>query len=214
MHLHTCLSSPRAGHWGQGGVVRVHMAKPSPGSHPWSVARVSSNHIGLKRAGQRKQPPPLEAFFTTDLTLSPYAIVAAYRDRPAILHFAGHGDDRSLSLILDQGLVASQTPVIAEQLATILGAFPNRIRLCVLNTCASASVAQHIVDAHVVDAAVGWPTQLADATAIAFSGALYRCLGDGLALSQSVTLAAQSCSLEEMPMLYTDESVDRDMSFV
>jgi hypothetical protein len=54
-----------------------------------------------KRANQRNPPPPLEAFFTTDLTLSPRDILAAYRDRWAVEiairdanAFAGLGQDQ------------------------------------------------------------------------------------------------------------------------
>jgi hypothetical protein len=36
---------------------------------------------GSKRPGHRKPPSPVEAFFTTDLALSPQGILAAYRDR-------------------------------------------------------------------------------------------------------------------------------------
>ena len=36
---------------------------------------------GPKRTGYRKPPPPVEAFFTTDLALSPQDILAEYRDR-------------------------------------------------------------------------------------------------------------------------------------
>lgn len=142
------------------------------------------------------------------LGATPSRLVAAYRVRPAILHLAGHGDDRSLSLISDQGLVVSTIPIIAEGLVSVLTNFPARVRLCVLNTCASASVAKHLVDAHVVDAAVGWAATLVDSAAIAFSETFYRCLGDGLTLTQSVTLAAQSCGSQDTPSLYTDESVD------
>jgi hypothetical protein len=138
--------------------------------------------------------------------------VEAYRHRPAILHFAGHGDNRSLTFISDEGSLVSQTPVTEEQLAAILGSFPDRVRLCVLNTCNSASVAKHLVDTHVADAAVGWPAQLADAAAIAFSRALYGRLGDGLSLSRSIALAAQSYGSEESPELYTDEGIDPDVT--
>lgn len=139
--------------------------------------------------------------------------LAAYRDRPAMLPFAGHGDDRSLSFILDQGMVVSPTPIIEEQLATILGSFPDRIYLCVINTCDSKSIAKHLADKHVVNAAVGWPAKLVDAAAITFSKVLYQCLGDGLALSKSVSLAAESYSSEEKPVLYTDVGVDPDVFF-
>ena len=135
-------------------------------------------------------------------------LVAAYRDRPAILHFAGHGDDRSLSLILDHGLVASQTPMIAEHLAEILRNFQTRVRLCVLNACASASAAKLLVDKQVVDAAVGWTAKVTDAAAIKFSETLYGCLGEGLALSQSIALAAQSCDSGETPSLYGVEGIN------
>ena len=138
----------------------------------------------------------------------------AYRHRPGILHFAGHGDDRSLSFISDQGLLVSETPLIAERLASILLNFPERTRLCVLNTCDSASVAKHLVDTHATEAAVGWPGKLADAEAITFSGAFYGRLGDGLTLAQSVTLAAKSLGVEKAPILYTNEGVDPDIIYV
>src|ERR1043165_3718274 len=96
-------------------------------------------------------------------------LTEAYRDRPAILHFAGHGDDRSLSFLKDLGLLVNSTPLITEQLAAILGSFPVRIRLCVLNTCDSAAVAKHLVEHDIVDAAIGWTAKLEDAVAIAFS---------------------------------------------
>jgi hypothetical protein len=55
----------------------------------------------LTQPGQRKPPPPLEAFFTTDLTLSVETILAQYRDRWAVeitirdsQAFAGFGQDQ------------------------------------------------------------------------------------------------------------------------
>ncbi len=137
-------------------------------------------------------------------------LVEAYRHRPLILHFSGHGDNRSLSFIFDQGLVVNQTQIFAEQLAAILRNFPNPVRLCVLNTCESAAIARHLVDERVVEAAVGWPAKLADATAITFCKTLYECLGDGLALSNSVNLATQSCGANEAPIVCTAEGVDGD----
>lgn len=38
----------------------------------------------VRTPGQRKPPPPVEAFFTTDLTLSLEAILEQYRDRWAV----------------------------------------------------------------------------------------------------------------------------------
>lgn len=147
------------------------------------------------------------------LAASRQTLVEAYRHQPVILHFAGHGDDRSLSLILDQGLLVSQTHLLAEQLATILGTFPDRVRLCVLNTCDSARIAEHLAKTGVVEAAVGWPGRLADDVAIAFSRALYGRLGDGLGLSQAITLACQSCGSPDSPILFTAEGVATDLTY-
>jgi hypothetical protein len=47
------------------------------------VVRRQANS-GSPQAGRRKPPPPVEAFFTTDLTLSPRDILAEYRDRWAV----------------------------------------------------------------------------------------------------------------------------------
>jgi phosphoglycerate-specific signal transduction histidine kinase len=133
--------------------------------------------------------------------------VEAHRHRPTILHFAGHGDDRSLSFITDQGLVANTTPLIGQQLVAILGNFPDRIRLCVLNTCNSATVAQHLVDSDVADATIGWPDKIDDAAAITFSRTLYSSLGSGLTLSQSVTLANESHGSKEHALLFTNKNI-------
>jgi DDE superfamily endonuclease len=54
-----------------------------------------------RKSGQRTRLPPVEAFFTTDLTLSPTAILAQYRERWAVeitlrdsKVFAGFGHDQ------------------------------------------------------------------------------------------------------------------------
>lgn len=141
-------------------------------------------------------------------------LVEAYRYRPAILHFAGHGDDRSLSLLSDLGLLVSETPLLAAQLASVLLSFPDRIRLCLLNTCNSEAIARHLVTAHATDAAIGWQGKVADAEAIAFSGAFYARLGDGLTLEQSFTLASESVGSEKRPALFVDNGVDVNVAFV
>jgi hypothetical protein len=135
-------------------------------------------------------------------------LVTAYRSRPSIIHFGGHGNDRSLSIMLDQGLLVSEAPLRAEQLAAILNSFPERLRLCVLNTCDSAAIAEKLVDSDSVDFAIGWPQTLDDSVAIAFSRALYGSLGDGLNLSKAVVLAEHSCGAAEGPVLYSVAGID------
>jgi hypothetical protein len=144
---------------------------------------------------------PIQA--TTHLKLT-----AAYRGQPTVLHFAGHGDDRSLSLLLDQDLVVTEAPIVAEELVKVLGSFPKRIRLCVLNACESDNLARRLVDEGAVDSAIGWSGKVSDANAIAFAEGLYRCLADGLAISQAVTLAAAGAQSTDPPGLYTRPGVD------
>ena len=140
-------------------------------------------------------------------------LITAYRDRPTIIHFGGHGNDRSLSIILDQDLVVNATPLSAEQLATILGSFPDRLHLCVLNTCDSAPIAERLVLSDVVDSAIGWLGPLDDSVAIAFSRGLYGSLGDGLSLSRSVVLAKESSGTSESPQLYSAAGVEPTVFF-
>jgi hypothetical protein len=135
-------------------------------------------------------------------------LIASYRDRPTIIHFAGHGNNRSLSVIVDQGLLATETPVSADQLSTILKNFPQRVRLCVLTTCDSALIAQQLVTSDILDAAIGWPATLDDAEAITFAGLLYGRLGDGLSLGQAVDLAKQACRSHEHPVLFSRPGTD------
>ncbi len=135
-------------------------------------------------------------------------LVTAYRSRPWIIHFGGHGNNRSLSIILDQGVLVGEAPLRAEQLAAVLKSFPERVRLCVLNTCDSAAIAEQLVSSDSVDFAIGWPRSLDDSVAIAFSRALYGGLGDGLNLSQAVVLAEQGCGANESPLLYSVAGMD------
>jgi hypothetical protein len=142
-------------------------------------------------------------------------LVTAYRARPSIMHFGGHGNDRSLSIMVDQGVLTREIPLDGKQLAAILKSFPETVQLCVLNTCESALIAKHLVDSNSADFAVGWPRSVDDSTAIAFARALYRSLGDGLKLSQAIVLAEQASGAAESPRLYSAAGLDsRDFAFV
>jgi hypothetical protein len=132
-------------------------------------------------------------------------LALAYRHQPAILHFAGHGDERSLSLLVDQDLLVSTAPVFAEKLAEVLLNFPRRVRLCVLNTCESAGIAEYLVSANAVDAAIGWTGKLADVSAREFCSTFYGALGDGLALKASTDLAAASSA--KVPVLFVNQAL-------
>ena len=65
---------------------------------------------------------------------------ALYTTHPTVLHFGGHGDDRSLAFVRDQELLADVVTVTADRLVKILREFPDRVSLCVFNTCDSAQL--------------------------------------------------------------------------
>ena len=128
-------------------------------------------------------------------------LAEAYREKPAILHFAGHGNDRSLSIIQDHGPLASETPLDADQLCDLLQTMQERVRLCVLNACESAELAQWLVDEGTVDFAIGWTESVSDSAAIAFSTALYGAIGDGRSMDDAITLARLACGTGDQPIL-------------
>jgi hypothetical protein len=141
-------------------------------------------------------------------------LAQAYRQQPKIIHFAGHGDNRSLSIIEDHGLLASETPFDAQQFGEMVRTIEERVWLCVLNACESAALARQIVAAGTVDCAVGWPAQIPDSAAIAFSRALYGALGDGRSLADAVCVGAQACGATYNPVLVAADGAATQKPFV
>jgi hypothetical protein len=127
-------------------------------------------------------------------------LAEAYRERPAVVHFAGHGNERNLSIIEDKGLIASEAALDATQLASLIRLMGS-VRLVVLNACGSDQVARELVTMEAVEYAIGWKGKVSDSAAIAFSRALYGALGDGRTVSDAVELAAQACGPEFTPCL-------------
>jgi len=141
-------------------------------------------------------------------------LALAYRERPTIVHFAGHGDERSLSIIKDLGVLANETPLDANQLCELLRTIRDHVRLCILNACGSAELAQQLVDEGVVNFAVGWSAKVSDSEAIAFSRALYGALGDGRSISDAVSVARVASGTGNEPLLVAAEDSGTDVPLV
>ena len=133
----------------------------------------------------------------------------AYRLRPKIVHFAGHGDERSLSIIEDHHLLANETALSAEEFHKVLKTIEEKVVLCVVNACESEGLARALVDAGVVEYAVGWPSKVSDSTAITFSRALYGALGDGRTICDAFDIAKVACGPREVPILISGENADK-----
>ena len=195
------------------GMIRILFVAGDRGGSQRNQVQIPREFISIKEAIQKGDYREAFNVVAPILGATREMLVEACRDRPVILHFAGHGDDRSLSFILDQELLVTETRLEAEQLAVIIGNFTAHVRLCVINTCDSASVAAHLTHEAVVDAAIGWPSKVNDDIAIAFSRVLYGRLGDGLPLENSLNLASQSYGGKDSPVLHTREGVDRNIIF-
>jgi hypothetical protein len=135
-------------------------------------------------------------------------LAMAYRSRPSIIHFAGHGDERSLSIVEDYTVLANETPLDGEQLLDAIRTMEHRVRLCVLNACLSSELAKRLVECNIVDCAVGWSIKVEDSAAISFSAALYSAIGDGRTLSDAVDVArvAIGASKEALVLAAADGS--------
>ncbi len=133
----------------------------------------------------------------------------AYRHRPKIVHFAGHGNERSLSIIEDHHLLASEAAFTAEEFLTVLKTMKEDVVLCVLNACESEGLARELVGEGGTEYAVGWPSKVSDSTAITFSRVLYGALGDGQTMCAAFNSAKVACGPREVPVLISGENAPR-----
>ena len=132
----------------------------------------------------------------------------AYRQRATVFHFVGHGDERSLAIIEDNQLLVGEAELTAEELKGVLMSMEGiKVTLCVLNACESAALAGEIVDAGVVQYAIGWPKTVSDSTAIAFSRGLYGALGDGGTVREAFEVGRGACGADEGPMIRQGNTV-------
>ena len=98
---------------------------------------------------------------------------AVRKNRPHIVHFAGHGNHEGIWLEDDEG--KSQL-LSKESLPLILGASPD-LRLVVLNACATASQTEAL--RRTVEYVVGTPAPIKDSVALDFTTHFYRGLAVG-----------------------------------
>lgn len=124
-------------------------------------------------------------------------------ERPAVVHFSGHGSHAGLAFEDDDG---ATTLLSNSDLALLLKSSSARIRLAVFNTCDSSD--QAVLACDHVDAAIGMETPVGDEAALVFAGQLYNALGFGLSLEQSFEQARAQVKLATGtfsgdPQLYT-----------
>jgi HEAT repeat protein len=97
-------------------------------------------------------------------------------ERPAIVHFAGHGL-RSGGLVLPDDAGVGDVVIDGDDLRRLFEAFPRTVRLVVLNACFSDE--QCDVLKEVIGCAIGMTASMGDVAARRFAEALYGALGAG-----------------------------------
>ncbi|MEZ6137011.1 MAG: hypothetical protein R3C53_19120 [Pirellulaceae bacterium] len=194
--------------------IRILFVAGDRGGSQVNQLQIPNEYYAIQTASRRSEhkdvidvrPPILAA---TRLRLS-----EAYLERPTVVHFAGHGNDRSLSIIDDRGAIANVIPLDGDQLKKLLQTLSESLRLCVLNSCRSLGLAQFVVQEGVVGFAIGWPGIIDDSAAIAFSESLYGAIGQGLCLAKSLELAKVACGVTEEPILFSRNGSNDKVPFI
>ncbi|MBW6530523.1 CHAT domain-containing protein [Sphingomonas sp. RRHST34] len=128
---------------------------------------------------------PIEFRIYSDLRLN--ALTATIgRFRPDVLHFAAHGDGRSLLLSKGDG---SEVELDGRALAALLKGLSARPRLVVLNACSSESVAAELVAHGGADWAIGTDATITNDAARSLTAALYQRLADGSSIGDAFAIA-------------------------
>lgn len=135
--------------------------------------------------------------------------------QPQVLHFSGHASSSNQVLLeADQG---AAVPVDQGAIVELIGIFKDGLRLAVLNTCFSETVANALVQ-H-IDCAIGHESRIGDVAAIEFAASFYRGIGFGRSVEESFRLGCNALRLrgipdEQIPRLKVKPGVDAGKLFL
>lgn len=117
--------------------------------------------------------------------------------KPHIVHFSGHGSGDQLLLQDAKGNVWPLDRSLARE---VFRAARDTLKLVVLNACYSRDVAEEISET--IECVIGMAASVHDSTALRFSGALYRALGQGASIRGAFDQARTQIALSELPGRY------------
>ena len=168
--------------------------------------QIPKEYHAIQEALRASEHRELISLVSPILAVTRETLAQAYRRRPEIVHFAGHGSERGLSIIEDHHLLANESALSAEEFIAVLQTMKERVILCVLNACESEGFARDLVGAEITEYVVGWPSKVSDSTAITFSRSLYGALGDGQTMRVAFNGAKVACGPREVPVLIDREN--------
>lgn len=122
--------------------------------------------------------------------------VALLSERPAVVHFSGHGTDAA-GIVLHGDVTGSYKPVTGKALRHLFETLLGNIRIVVLNACHSSDQAQAI--AEVVDFVIGMKDTVDDEAAKHFAASFYLGLASGESVRTAFQLGINSVMLHELP---------------
>ena len=150
------------------------------GGGPRTLIQIPREEKGIKDAIALGRYRDSFEFALPVLAASIDNMIACHRNRPAIVHFVGHGEERRMVLVRDRDPLVEMMVLDTEHVETLFANFPVKVRLVVFNTCHSVELARHLVDRGVVDMAIGVEGLIPDDHAVRFATTFYRQLAEGL----------------------------------
>jgi hypothetical protein len=135
---------------------------------------------------------------------------------PKILHFSGHGSEKSALIFTNENTGQSEE-VPPDALANLFKALSNKIDVVFLNACYSAKQAKAIAE-H-INCVIGMSNAIYDTTAIEFASMFYLSLGFKKSIKEAFDLAAVQIGMLSLPgpavpQLIVKEGIDPSKMFI
>jgi hypothetical protein len=135
---------------------------------------------------------------------------------PKIVHFSGHGSDKS-ALIFKNEDTGESEEVPPHVLANLFKIFSNKIDVIFLNACYSEKQARAIAE-H-INCVIGMSNAIYDTTAIEFASTFYLSLGFKRSIKEAFDLAAIQIAMFSLPgpaipQLIVKEGIDPSKLFI
>ena len=135
---------------------------------------------------------------------------------PKILHFSGHGSEKSALIFTNENTGQSEE-VPSDALANLFKALSNKIDVVFLNACYSETQARAIAE-H-INCVIGMSNEIYDTTAIEFASMFYLSLGFKRSIKEAFDLAAVQIGMLSLPgpavpQLIVKEGIDPSKLFI
>ena len=135
---------------------------------------------------------------------------------PKILHFSGHGSEKSALIFTNENTGQSEE-VPPDALANLFKVLSNKIDIVFLNACYSEKQAKAIAE-H-INCVIGMSDAIYDTTAIEFASTFYLSLGFKRSIKEAFDLAAVQIGMLSLPgpagpQLVVKEGIDPSKMFI